>query len=98
MANDEDILNTFNSGEWCDTHDICRILGISFEEGFEKYEFSRTAEWNKAPLHGQKITTKFRIKPEILNLLPCGIEDDGDCKDCGYACKEKEIEDGNNIH
>jgi hypothetical protein len=24
------------------------------------------------------------------NLLPCGIVDEGDCKDCGYACKQEE--------
>ena len=26
------------------------------------FDFSRTAEWNPAPLNGQKITTKFRPK------------------------------------
>lgn len=60
---DINILAAFNDGEWCDTQDICRLLNITFEEGFRKFEFSRTAQWNAAPLNGQKITTKFRIKP-----------------------------------
>lgn len=61
---DENILTAFNNGEWCDTQDICRLLNITFEEGLRKFEFSRTAEWNKPPLNGQKITTQFRIKRE----------------------------------
>lgn len=64
---DENILTAFNNGEWCDTRDICRLLNITFEEGLRKFEFSRTAEWNKAPLNGQKITTQFRIKREEVN-------------------------------
>lgn len=63
---DENILTAFNAGEWCDTQDICRLLNITFVEGLRKFEFSRTAEWNKAPLEGQKITTRFRLKREAL--------------------------------
>jgi len=59
---DEEILAAFNNGEWRNTIDICRILNISFAEGLTRFEFSRTAEWNPAPMEGQKITTKFRIK------------------------------------
>ena len=59
---DENILTAFNNREWCDTQDICRLLNITFAEGLHKFEFSRTAEWNNAPLNGQKIVTKFRIK------------------------------------
>lgn len=62
IVNDANILTAFYNGEWCDTQDICRLLNITFEEGLRKFEFSRTAEWNKAPLNGQKITTQFRIK------------------------------------
>jgi hypothetical protein len=25
---------------------------------------------------------------ENHSTLPCGIEDEGDCADCGYACKQ----------
>lgn len=46
---DKNILTAFNNGEWCNTQDICRLLNITFEEGLHKFEFSRTAEWNKAP-------------------------------------------------
>lgn len=59
---DEKIINAFINGEWCDTNDICRLLKISFTDGLKCFEFSRTVEWNVAPLEGQKITTKFRIK------------------------------------
>jgi hypothetical protein len=61
---DIDILAAFDNGEWCDTQDICQLLNITFEEGLRRFEFSRTAEWNKAPLNGQRITTKFKIKKE----------------------------------
>lgn len=61
---DVDILNAFFDGEWCDTSDICRLLDISFAEGLRKFDFARTAEWNPAPLEGQKIATKFRIKKD----------------------------------
>ncbi|MEA5040034.1 MAG: hypothetical protein VB086_09375 [Clostridiaceae bacterium] len=59
---DQNILTAFYNGEWCNTQDICRLLNISFAEGLHMFDFSRTAEWNKEPLEGQKITTKFKIK------------------------------------
>lgn len=59
---DENIMISFNNGEWCDTRDICRLLNITFSDGLYMFEFSRTAEWNKAPLNGQIITTQFRRK------------------------------------
>lgn len=58
----ENILNAFNNGEWCDSQEICKLLGITFEEGLRRFEFSRTVQWNPSPLEGQKITTQFRIK------------------------------------
>lgn len=51
------------NGEWVDTDKIQTLLGIDFSEGFKRFDFSRTAEWNPAPLNGQKITTKFKLKP-----------------------------------
>lgn len=60
IMHDSDILKAFNSGEWCKSDDICRILGITFKEAFHKYEFSRTAEWNPYPLHGQLIICYFK--------------------------------------
>jgi hypothetical protein len=62
MNKDDEILTAFNNGEWCNTEDICRILNITFEYGLHNFDFSRTAEWNKPPLNGQKITTKFKKK------------------------------------
>lgn len=67
MDNDNKILEDFNNGKWCDTDDICRLLNISFVDGMRKFDFSREAEWNKYPLNGQKITTKFRIKEKDNN-------------------------------
>ena len=50
------------NGEWVDTDKIQTLLGINFGEGLKRFDFSRTAEWNPAPLNGQKITTKFKLK------------------------------------
>ena len=57
-----EILIAFTNGEWQDCETICNILGIEFRTGLGMFDFSRTAEWNPAPLNGQKITTKFRPK------------------------------------
>lgn len=49
-------------GEWVDTEEVQKALNIDFSTGFKLFDFSRKAEWNPAPLNGQKITTEFRIK------------------------------------
>lgn len=59
-------LKKFIKGEWVDTDIIQTILGIDFSTGLKMFDFSRTAEWNPAPLNGQKITTKFRLKTVLL--------------------------------
>lgn len=56
-----DILTDFINGEWIDTENIQTALNIDFSTGMERFDFSRTAEWNPPPLNGQKITTKFRL-------------------------------------
>ena len=56
-----DILTDFINGEWIDTENIQKALNIDFSTGMERFDFSRTAEWNPPPLNGQKITTKFRL-------------------------------------
>lgn len=61
-----EVLKKFINGEWVDTDTICDILGIDFSTGLKQFDFNRTAEWNPAPLNGQKITTKFRIKTVYL--------------------------------
>lgn len=57
---DIEILQAFDNGEWCDTADICRLMDITFAEGFRAFDFSRMAEWCPEPYNGQRITTKFR--------------------------------------
>lgn len=59
-------LIAFTKGEWQDCETICSILGIDFSMAHGMFDFSRTAEWNPAPLNGQKITTKFRPKDIAL--------------------------------
>ena len=56
------------NGEWVDTDKIEKLLGIDFGEGLKCFDFSRTAEWNLAPLNGQKITTKFKPMPAETEL------------------------------
>lgn len=56
------VLERLLAGEWIDTGDIEKYFNIDFTTGWKLFEFSRTAEWNPAPLNGQKITTKFRLK------------------------------------
>ena len=50
------------NGEWVDCEIVQEALGIDFSTSLKMFDFSRTAEWNPAPLNGQKITTKFRLK------------------------------------
>lgn len=57
-----DTLKRLIAGEWVDTADVQRALGIDFGTGLKMFDFSRTAEWNPYPQNGQKITTKFRLK------------------------------------
>lgn len=56
------VLERLLAGEWINTEDIEKYFNIDFTTGWKLFEFSRTAEWNPAPLNGQKITTKFRLK------------------------------------
>lgn len=51
----------FNN-EWVETQEVEKALGIDFATGIQLFKFSRTAEWNTAPLNGQKITTQFKLK------------------------------------
>lgn len=56
------VLERLLAGEWIDTDDIEKYFNIDFATGWKLFEFSRTAEWNPAPLNGQKIAMKFRLK------------------------------------
>jgi hypothetical protein len=57
----KETINQIMSGEWVDTDKVEKAFNIDFSKGMEVFEFSRTAEWNPAPLNGQKITTKFKL-------------------------------------
>ena len=59
---EQDTLKRLVMGEWVDCEAVQNALGIDFATGMKMFDFSRTAEWNPAPLNGQKITTKFRLK------------------------------------
>ena len=63
-----ELLNALKSlvnGEWVDCKLVEDALGIDFVTGCKMFNLSRTAEWNPAPLNGQKITTKFRLKNAV---------------------------------
>lgn len=70
---DIETLKKLCKGEWVDTDDVQRILGISFHEGLKIFDFSRTAEWwsivgetpEERQRNGQKITTCFRLKNQF---------------------------------
>ena len=73
-----DILTDFINGAWIDTENIQTALNIDFSTGMERFDFSRTAEWNPPPLNGQKITTKFRLShnkalSKFADMLLSGI-------------------------
>lgn len=71
LRKEKEILKQFIKGEWIDCDVIQNLLDIDFGTGLHNFAFSRTAEWNPAPLNGQKITIKFkinRLKP-IDNLI-----------------------------
>ena len=56
------VMKRLLDGEWVETQEVEAALGIDFSEGMKLFDFGRTAEWNPAPLNGQKITTMFRLK------------------------------------
>ena len=60
-------LKSLVNGEWVDCKLVQEALSIDFATGLKRFDFSRTAEWNPAPLNGQKITTKFRLKNAVVH-------------------------------
>ena len=55
-------LKAFCLGEWVETALIEKALNIDFGQGLKMFDFSREATWNPAPLNGQRIITKFKLK------------------------------------
>ena len=56
------VLKNLIFGKWVDCELVCKALNIDFSTGLKMFDFGRMAEWCKAPLNGQKITTKFKLK------------------------------------
>ena len=51
-------------GEWVDSAAVLSAMKIDFKTGMHMFELSRTVEWNPAPLNGQKVETRFRLRKE----------------------------------
>ena len=56
-------------GQWVDTQAVQEALDIDFAEGMRMFDFGRTVKWNKAPLNGQKVITKFRLCEKTVEQL-----------------------------
>lgn len=56
-------------GEWVYTEAVQEALDIDFSEGMRMFDFGRTVKWNKAPLNGQKVVTKFRLCEKTIDQL-----------------------------
>lgn len=56
-------------GQWVDTQAVQDALEIDFAEGMRMFDFGRTVKWNKAPLNGQKVVTKFRLCEKTIEQL-----------------------------
>ena len=61
IARKYDTLRKLINGNWVDTEAVQEAMGITFSEGMEMFDFGRMAVWNKAPLNGQRVITKFRL-------------------------------------
>jgi hypothetical protein len=66
LAKKYDTLRKLLNGQWVDTQDVQEALEISFSEGMQMFDFGRIAKWNRAPLNGQKVITKFRLCEKTL--------------------------------
>ena len=70
-------LKSLINGEWVDCKLVEEAFGIDFATGLKMFAFSRTAEWNPAPLNGQKITTKFKLKNAVVHGRWEPVDHDG---------------------
>lgn len=61
LAKKYNTLRKLLEGQWVDTQDVQEALEISFSEGMRRFDFGRMAKWNKPPLNGQRVITKFRL-------------------------------------
>ena len=56
-------------GRWVPTEDVQDALGITFADGIKMFEFGRISKWNRAPLNGQRVITKFRLCEKTIEQL-----------------------------
>ena len=64
------IISDLLQGKWVETDKVQEALGMTFQECFKIFDFSRTAEWwsiagvteEERSRNGQKVTTMFRVK------------------------------------
>jgi hypothetical protein len=69
VKKENEVLRRLLNGEWVDTEAVQETLGITFQEGMRMFDFGRTVKWNKAPLNGQKVITKFRLCEKTIGQL-----------------------------
>lgn len=50
----------WSDNQWIKSEIVQEHFNMTFKECLKVFGFNRQAEWNKAPLNGQKITTYFR--------------------------------------
>ena len=69
LAKKYETLRKLLQGQWVDTDAVQEALDIDFAEGMRMFDFGRTVKWNKAPLNGQKVITKFRLCEKTIDQL-----------------------------
>lgn len=74
-------------GHWVDAQDVQDALDIDFKEGCERFELGRAAKWNKQPLNGQRIITKFRLHEKTAETAGIFDFDPEDIKECCLSPK-----------
>lgn len=64
------VIKKLIAGEWIDGKELEENLGLTFNECFQMFDFSRTVEWwsicgkteEERERNGQKVICKFRLK------------------------------------
>ena len=51
---------SWDRNEWIESEIVEKHFHMTFSECLEAFGFCRSAEWNRPPLNGQKVTTYFR--------------------------------------
>lgn len=56
----------WDKNEWIESKIIQEHFNMTFSECLNNFGFNRQAEWNPAPLNGQKIKCYFRKYRDVL--------------------------------